>query len=110
MKQTESGLFGIWLRFGSVTGFFKPAPSPKPRQIPKILAAHRYIFSVNALDYVDERGLKIKMSKRSYCLSAGSSFFGGFFFSRQAEMSEMIMEIKMMAATVMSEMLIGMST
>jgi soluble lytic murein transglycosylase len=28
---------------------FKPAPSPKPRQKPKILAAHRYIFSVNAL-------------------------------------------------------------
>jgi hypothetical protein len=31
---------------------FKPAPSPKPRQKPKILAAHRYIFSVNALDAV----------------------------------------------------------
>src|SRR6185437_11453682 len=55
----DSGLFGFWLppsprlrrtgRFGSVTGFFKPAPSPKPRQKPKILAAHRYIFSVNAL-------------------------------------------------------------
>jgi tetratricopeptide (TPR) repeat protein len=44
-----SGLLGCWLRFGSVTGFFKPAPSPKPRQKPKILAAHRYIFSVNAL-------------------------------------------------------------
>jgi hypothetical protein len=41
---------GFWLRFGSVTGFFKPAPSPKPRQKPKILAAHRYIFSVNALN------------------------------------------------------------
>ncbi|MGA2868922.1 MAG: hypothetical protein ABSF34_07165, partial [Verrucomicrobiota bacterium] len=26
------GLFGFWLRFGSVTGLFKPAPSPKPRQ------------------------------------------------------------------------------
>src|SRR6185312_13295414 len=34
----ESGLFGFWLRFGSVTGFLKPAPSPKPRQKPKILA------------------------------------------------------------------------
>jgi hypothetical protein len=55
----SSGLFGFRLpptprlrrtsRFGSVTGFFKPAPSPKPRQKPKILAAHRYIFSVNAL-------------------------------------------------------------
>ena len=45
----NSGLFGFWLRFGSVTGLFKPAPSPKPRQKPKILAAHRYIFSVNAL-------------------------------------------------------------
>jgi hypothetical protein len=46
----DSGLFGFWLRFGSVTGFFKPALSPKPRQKPKFLAAHRYIFSVNALD------------------------------------------------------------
>ena len=45
----DSGLFGFWPRFSSVTGFFKPAPSPKPRQKPKILAAHRYIFSVNAL-------------------------------------------------------------
>jgi hypothetical protein len=45
----DSGLFGFWRRFGSVTGFFKPAPSPKPRQKSKILAAHRYIFSVNAL-------------------------------------------------------------
>jgi hypothetical protein len=38
-------------RFGSVTGFFKPAPSPKPRQKPKSLAPHRYIFSVNALGF-----------------------------------------------------------
>src|ERR1700751_3884595 len=49
LKSADSGLFGFWLRFGSVTGFFKPAPSPKPRQKPKILAAHRYIFSINAL-------------------------------------------------------------
>jgi hypothetical protein len=46
-KRKDSGLFGFWLRFGSVTGFIKPAPSPKPRQKPKILAAHRHIFSVN---------------------------------------------------------------
>jgi len=45
----DSGLFGLGLRFGSVTGCFKPAPSPKPRPRPKILAAQRYIFSVNAL-------------------------------------------------------------
>ena len=44
----SSGFFGFRLRFSSVTGFFKPAPSPKPRPKPKILAAHRYIFSVNA--------------------------------------------------------------
>jgi hypothetical protein len=41
--------YGETSRFGSVTGFFKPAPSPKPRQKSKILAAHRYIISVNAL-------------------------------------------------------------
>ena len=29
---------------------FKPAPSLKPRQKPKILVAHRYLFSVNALN------------------------------------------------------------
>ena len=48
----NSGLFDFWLCFGSVTGFFKPAPSPNPAmagQKPKIPAAHRYIFSVNAL-------------------------------------------------------------
>jgi len=28
----DSGLFDFWLRFDSVTGFFKPAPSPRPRQ------------------------------------------------------------------------------
>src|SRR5690349_701575 len=28
----RSGLFGLWLRFGSVTGSFEPAPSPKPLQ------------------------------------------------------------------------------
>jgi hypothetical protein len=61
----NSGLFGFWLRFGSVTGFFKPAPSPKPRQTPKILAAHRYIFSVNALDNEN--------SNRDLCRS---KFFG----------------------------------
>jgi hypothetical protein len=44
----ESGLSDFWFRFGSVTGLFKPAPSPKPCQKPKILAAPRYIFSINA--------------------------------------------------------------
>src|SRR6185312_17241842 len=53
--RIDSGLFDFWLRFGSVTGFFKPAPSPKPRQKPKILAPHRYIFSVNALKSHCER-------------------------------------------------------
>ena len=41
-------LFDFWLRFGSVTGLFKPAPSPEPRQKPKILAPHRYLFYVKA--------------------------------------------------------------
>ena len=31
------GLFDFWPRFGSVTGGAQPAPSPKPRQKPKIL-------------------------------------------------------------------------
>jgi hypothetical protein len=41
--------YGETGRFSSVAGLFKPTPSPKPRQNPKILAAHRYIFCVNAL-------------------------------------------------------------
>jgi hypothetical protein len=49
MVLTDSGLFGFWLRFSSVTGLFKPAPSLNPCQKQKILAAHRYIISVNAL-------------------------------------------------------------
>jgi len=46
---SDGGLFALGLRFGSVTGFMEPAPSPKPRPRAKILAAQRYIFSVNAL-------------------------------------------------------------
>jgi hypothetical protein len=41
--------YGETSRFGSGTGLFKPASSPKPRRKSKILAAHRYIISVNAL-------------------------------------------------------------
>jgi hypothetical protein len=48
----KGGLFGFLLRFGSVTGLLKPAPSPKPRQKPKILAAPRYSFYVNALKLI----------------------------------------------------------
>jgi hypothetical protein len=47
---TDNGLFCFWLRFSSVTGLWKPAPSLKPSQKQKILAAHRYIISVNALN------------------------------------------------------------
>jgi hypothetical protein len=63
----DSGLFGFWLRFSSVTGFIKPAPSLKPRQKPKILAAHRYRFSLNALRMEDQelRGIIIADAKRS---------------------------------------------
>ncbi|HXE42375.1 MAG TPA: hypothetical protein VN516_05055 [Candidatus Baltobacteraceae bacterium] len=43
----KSGLFGFWLRFGSVTGFIKPAPSPKPRQNPKILAPNWLQYFLN---------------------------------------------------------------
>jgi hypothetical protein len=48
MGLTAAAFFGFRLRFSSVTELFKPAPSPKPRPKPKIVAAHRYIFSVNA--------------------------------------------------------------
>jgi hypothetical protein len=51
--KKKSGLFGFWRRFGSVTGFLKPAPSPKPRQNPKILAPNGYSFSSNALGPVN---------------------------------------------------------
>ena len=62
LKKENSGLFGFWLppsprlprtaRFGSVRGGFKPAPSLRHRQKPKILAAHRNIFSVDAPVFV----------------------------------------------------------
>jgi hypothetical protein len=58
VKRKQSGLFGFWLRFGSVTGFFKPAPSPKPRQNPKILAPNGYSFSSNALANSPERDME----------------------------------------------------
>jgi len=46
----ESSLFGFWLRFSSVTGFFKNLLLRRSlAKKPKILAPHRYIFSVNAL-------------------------------------------------------------
>ena len=57
MKKGESGLFGFWLRFGSVTGRFGHAPSPKPRQNPKILAPHRLHLFFNALNIRIEREL-----------------------------------------------------
>src|ERR1700678_104885 len=47
--ESEGGLFEFGHRFGSVTGFFKPAPSPKPRQNSKTLAPHGYSFSSKAL-------------------------------------------------------------
>jgi len=43
-EEEGGGLFGFWLRFGSVTGLCKPAPSPKPRQNPKILAPNGHII------------------------------------------------------------------
>jgi periplasmic glucans biosynthesis protein len=48
-SKEKSGLFGFWLRFGSVMGFFKPTLSPKPRQNSKILAPNGYGFSSSAL-------------------------------------------------------------
>src|SRR6202050_5965047 len=44
-----SGLFGFWLRFGSVTGHCGHAPAPKPRQNPKILAPNGHSISLTAL-------------------------------------------------------------
>src|SRR5882724_5768774 len=45
----------VFLGFGFVSaqsqGFLKPAPSPKPRQNPKILASCGYSISSNALTF-----------------------------------------------------------
>jgi len=51
-KLENRGLLGFWLRFDSVAGGCNPALSWKPRQKPRILAAHCYLFSVNVLDFV----------------------------------------------------------
>ena len=60
LRRCGSGLFGLGLRFGSVTGRCGHAPSPKLRPKPKILAPHRHIISVDALVLLccarDERG------------------------------------------------------
>jgi hypothetical protein len=69
MVLTHSGLLGFWLHFRSVTGFFKPAPSRKPRHKPKILAAHHYIFSVNALI----TGLEGLQSRKSQDVPGGAN-------------------------------------
>jgi hypothetical protein len=53
VKGMEKAVFfGFWRRFGSVTGFIKPAPSPKPRQKPKILAPKwlQYFFNRSKVD------------------------------------------------------------
>jgi hypothetical protein len=63
----------FWLRFGSVTGFFKPTPSPKPRQNFKILAPHGYSFSSNALAYTyavaNWHNLRIRQDSKSVFLA-----------------------------------------
>jgi hypothetical protein len=55
--RVDRGLFDFWRRFGSVAGWpMEPAPSPKPGQKSKILAAQHCIFSVNALVMQGYRG------------------------------------------------------
>src|SRR5690349_459220 len=49
-KSRKSRPFGFWLRFGSVTGFCRSAPSPKPRQKPKILAPNWLQYFFNRFD------------------------------------------------------------
>ena len=45
----RGGLFEFWLRFDSVAGHCGHAPSPKPRQNPKILAPNGYRISLITL-------------------------------------------------------------
>ena len=52
MSRRSYGPRSFWLLAAFRLSYrvaMEPAPSPKPCQKPKILAAHRYIFSVNAL-------------------------------------------------------------
>ncbi len=49
----NSGLFGFWLRFGSVTGFSNLLLRQSLAKNQKILAAHRYIFYGDALIVTD---------------------------------------------------------
>jgi len=74
---TNSGLLGFWLRFRSVTGFFNPASSRKPCPKPKILAAHRYIFSVNALvgALLIFSGAKLSAQTNLFVAADGSAAF-----------------------------------
>jgi hypothetical protein len=42
-RSAMSGLFGFWLRFGSVTGRFGHAPSPNPEQIGRCPRSRAYL-------------------------------------------------------------------
>ena len=64
----------------------EPAPSPKPRQKPKILTAHRYIFSVNALAY----GGRTKKHLEKI-VERASGLFGQFHFIDGCRLSHFFM-------------------
>jgi hypothetical protein len=76
MVLTDSGLLGFWLRFRSVTGFSNLRLRRRPmigttRHKPQILAAHRYIFSVNALvceyaDFLRQATIFVQFSSRRF--------------------------------------------
>ena len=59
----ETQWAAVFLAFGFVSASrLVGTPSPKPRQKPKILAAQRYIFSVNALISIVPPGRKNDIS------------------------------------------------
>jgi hypothetical protein len=78
----------VFLGFGFVSaqsqGCFEPAPSPKPRQNPKILAPNGYSISSNALavDIDDGEGGVIGYLGKA-AREFGAPFFGLFVLSEQ---------------------------
>ena len=48
VKEAGAVFLGFSFVSAQLRGSFKPAPSPKPRQNPKILAPNDYTFSSNA--------------------------------------------------------------
>jgi Raf kinase inhibitor-like YbhB/YbcL family protein len=92
----DSGLFDFWLRFGSVAGFSNLLLRRSLAKNSKILTAHRYIISVNALTPAPVRDCE----PRNWGLSCGMSV--ALYFSRFANRNRRICSAALRCAAVVA--------